>query len=84
MNPVDKKIDDALNYYLGEAKRSSITRTTRNTKIKRATSQLASIEARKRGDSQYKQMKKFCDLCKKYRETIHKKYASRVRSKARR
>ena len=77
-------IDNLVDQYLGEAKRTSITRTTRKTKIARATSQLASVEARKRNDSQYRQMKKFCDLCKKYRELVHKKYAPRVRSRARR
>jgi len=81
---IDKIIDDALNYYFNEAKRTSITRTSRATKIKRATGQLASVEARKRNDSTYKQMKRYCDLCKKYRERVHKKYSSRVRSRARR
>ena len=67
-----------------EAKRTSVTKTTRKTKIKRATSQLASVEARKRNDSLYKQMKRYCDMCKKFRERVHKKYSARVRSRARR
>ena len=70
------KIDQYLEF-INEAKRTSITKTTRKTKIKRATSQLASVEARKRNDSLYKQMRRFCDLCKKYRERVHKKYAAR-------
>ena len=67
-----------------EAKRTSITKVRRNTKIKRATSQLSTAMARKNNDSLYKQMKRYCDICKMYRDRIHKKYASRNRSKARR
>ena len=75
-------INDYINS-LNEGKRTSRTKVTRATKIKRATSQLASIEARKRNDSIYKQMIKYRDLYYKYRTMIHKKYSSRVRSKAR-
>lgn len=67
-----------------EAKKTSVTRTTRKAKIARATGQLATLKARDNNDSLYKQMKKYCDMCKKYREKVHKKYAARVRSKARR
>ena len=76
-----------LNNYLislNEAKRTSRSKVTRQTKIKRATSQLASVEARKRNDSAYKQMIRYRDLYYKYRAIIHKKYSARVRSKARR
>jgi len=69
---------------LNEAKKTSITKTTRKAKIKRATGQLATLQAKKSNDSLYKQMKKYCDMCKKYRERVHKKYAARVRSRARR
>ena len=75
--------DDYLDI-LQEVKKTSITKTTRQAKIKRTTSHLASIEARKRGDSLYRQMKKYCEMCKKYRKKIHKKYSPRVRSRARR
>ncbi len=81
---IDNMIDKALTSYFSEVKKTSITRTTRQAKIKRTTSHLASIEARKRNDSSYKQMKRYCDLCKKYRKIIHKKYSPRVRSRARR
>jgi len=57
---------------------------SRKTKIKRSQSQLSTGMAKKRGDPLYKMMKKYCDLCKKYREKLHKKYAGRTRSKARR
>jgi len=83
MAKTDELINRAIESFF-EGKRTSITRTSRKTKIKRATSQLASVEARKKNDTLYKQMKKYCDMCKKYRERVHKKYASRVRSKARR
>ena len=75
-------VDNYLQF-IEEAKRTSRTRVTRQTKIKRATSQLASIEARKRNDSAYKNMIRYRDLYFKYREIIHKKYSARVRSKAR-
>jgi hypothetical protein len=69
---------------LQEGKRTSITRVTRETKIKRATGQLASKEAKDRGDSLYDKMIRYRELYFKYRDRIHKKYAPRVRSKARR
>lgn len=69
---------------ISEGKRTSISKSTRAHKIKRATGQLATIEARKRGDSIYKQMIRYRDLYYKYRTMVHKKYKSRVRSKARR
>ena len=76
-------IDDYLTE-IQEAKRTSISKVKRHTKIKRATSQMSTSMARKSNDSLYKQMKRYCDLCKKYRERVHKKYASRNRSRARR
>lgn len=69
---------------LQEAKRTSIARTTRQTKIKRATGQLATIAARKRNDPLYKMMIKYRDLYWKYRDKLRKKYSPRVRSQARR
>lgn len=78
---------DILDEYLEElteGKRTSITKTTRNTKIKRATGQLATIAARKRNDPLYAKMKKYRELYYKYREMVKRKYSPRVRSKARR
>lgn len=69
---------------LNEAKRTSITRTTRQTKIKRATGQLATVAARKRNDPLYKRMIKHRDLYYKFRDQLRRKYAPRVRSRARR
>ena len=65
-------------------KRTSRSTISRGTKIKRATSQLASVEARKKNDPMYKRMIYFRDQYFKYRAMIHKKYSPRVRSKARR
>jgi len=69
---------------LDEAKRTSRTTVTRQTKIKRATGQLSSSMARKRNDPLYQRMVKYRELYYKYRNMIHKKYGARVRSKARR
>jgi len=77
-------LDPITQEILEEAKRTSRTTVSRQTKIKRATSQLASIEARKRNDSIYKRMIYFRDQYYKYRAMVHKKYSPRVRSKARR
>lgn len=79
------KIDSITEYILSEApKKTSRTTVHRTTKIKRATGQLASIEARKRNDPIYKRMTYYRDLYFKYRNMIHKKYGPRVQNKARR
>ena len=71
--------------YLDEArKQRSRTTISRKTKIKRAHGQLSTAMARKRNDPLYKMMKKYCDMCKSYRAKVHKKYAGRTRSQARR
>jgi hypothetical protein len=67
-----------------EGKKTSISRITRNTKIKRATSQLASVEARKKNDPLYQKMKFHGEKYRYYRNKIKQKYSSRVRSRARR
>jgi hypothetical protein len=68
---------------LQESKRTSVTRVTRDTKIRKATSQLSSLEARKKKDPLYGRMIYYRDLYLKYRSQIYKKYGPRVRSKAR-
>lgn len=70
--------------YLYEAKRTSITKVKRKTKIRRATSSMATSMARKKNDSLYKNMIKYRQLYLKYRSMVHKKYSARTRSKARR
>ena len=79
MDVLDSYLD-----YLNEGKRTSVTRVTRNTKIKRATGQLSTAAEKKKNDPLDKRMIYYRDLYYKYREKIHKKYAPRVRSRARR
>lgn len=79
---LDELLDEVLDL-LDEAKTPSRTVITRTTKIRRATGQLASIEARKRNDPLYQRMKKYRDLYFKYKQLVHNKYGPRVRSKAR-
>ena len=69
---------------LEEGKRTSRMVITRQTKIKRAIGQLASKEAKDRNDPLYKKMIFYRELYFKYKEKIHKKYAPKVRSRARR
>lgn len=79
------KLDPITDLILNEApKRTTRTTVHRTTKIKRATGQLASIEARRRNDPLYQRMVKYRKLYFKYREMLHKKYGPRVRSRARR
>jgi len=66
-----------------EAKKQSRHTTSRKTKITRATSQMSTAMARKKNDPTYKQMKRYCDMCKQLREKIHKKYKARNISRAR-
>jgi len=77
-------IDPITEQIINDAKKTSMTKTTRQTKIARATGQLASVQARKMNDPLYKKMIYYRDLYKKYKERVHKKYAPRVRSRARR
>ena len=81
--PLDK-IDELIEKCIKEAKRTSRTVVKRHTKIKRATSSMATSMARKKNDSAYKQMIRYRDLYFKYRAIIHKKYSPRTRSRARR
>ena len=77
-------LDEYLSYLEERPKKTSRATISRQTKIKRATGQLASIEARKRNDPVYKKMVFYRELFYKYREMLHRKYSPRVRSKARR
>lgn len=69
---------------LDEAKRMSRSKHSRQRKIKQATSSMATVMARKKGDSAYKRMIYYREQYYKYREIIRKKYSPRTRSKARR
>ena len=76
-------LEEYLDYLEEKPKRTSRTSISRQTKIKRATGQLASIEARKKNDPGYKKMVYYRELYFKYRNMLHRKYSPRVRSKAR-
>ena len=80
---IDKLMNKCLDHIF-EGKRSSRSVSTRNRKIKQATSSMATSMARKKNDSAYKNMIKYKKLYHKYRDIIHKKYSARTRSRARR
>jgi len=85
MDLTKKEINELFEELLTEApKRTSRARITRDTKIKRATGQMASAKAREINDPLYKRMIHFRELYYKYRDAVHKKYGPRVRSAARR
>jgi hypothetical protein len=75
-------LQDYLDQLQETPKRTTATRITRATKIKKATGQLASSTARKQNDPLYKRMVYFRDQYFKYRDQIHRKYTPRVRSRA--
>jgi len=82
---MDELLLEELEELLSEApKRTSRARISRQTKIKKATGQMASAAARKRNDPLYKRMIHYRELYYKYRAAVHKKYSPRVRSAARR
>ena len=84
LDPLTEYLIIKMGEDITEAKRTTRTTVSRQTKIRKAAGQLASSEARKRNDPLYQRMVKYRDLYYKYRRMIHKKYGPRVRSKARR
>jgi len=79
MKLIDKYLDQ-----IDESKRTTITKVTRQTKIKKATGQLATIKGKKLNDPMYKQMLYYREKYYHYRDMLHKKYGPRVRAQARR
>jgi hypothetical protein len=75
-------LDPLTELLLDESKRTSTTRITRATKIKKSVGQLSSASARKANDPLYKRMIYYRELYFKYRDQLHRKYAPRVRSRA--
>ena len=69
--------------YLNEVKRPTVSRISRQSKIKRDIGNLATNVAKDRNDSSYDRMKFHLDLYKKYKKRVMDKYSSRVRSQAR-
>jgi hypothetical protein len=76
------KLDPLTELLLDESKRTSTTRITRATKIKKSVGQLSSASARKANDPLYKRMIYYRELYFKFRNQLHRKYAPRVRSRA--
>lgn len=65
-------------------KRTTRSKSTRKTKIRRAASQMASAEAKQKEDPLFKRMVYFRDLYYKYRDMIKKKYRPKNVNRARR
>jgi hypothetical protein len=79
---VDKYIDSFAEGKSYKAKRTTITKVTRQTKIDRAIGALATKYAKEVNDPMYRKLVKFRDRFYKYRERIRAKYGPRVRSRA--
>jgi len=75
-------LDEYLESIQEVAKRTTITKVTRQTKIDRAIGSLATQYAKQSGDPQYKLMTKYRDKFFKFRKRIKAKYGPRVRSRA--
>jgi hypothetical protein len=69
-----------------EAKKTSrrVVTYTRKTKIKRATGQMSTALARRKKDPMYKRMLYHKQQYLKLRDALHRRYASKVRQRARR
>ncbi len=65
-----------------KAKRTTITKVTRQTKIDRAIGSLATKYAKEVDDPMYRKLVKFREKFFKYRDRIRSKYGPRVRSRA--
>ena len=68
---------------INETKKRSISSISREAKIKRATGALATSEAKRKNDPDYKRMIFHKNMWKKYKEKVMKKYSARVRAQAR-
>ena len=79
---VDEILDNLEERKMYKAKRTTITKVTRQTKIDRAIGSLATKYAKEVDDPMYRKMKKFRDKFFKYRDRIRAKYGPRVRSRA--
>jgi len=79
---VDQVLDSMQEAKKMNAKRTTMTKITRQTKIERTIGSLATQFAKKSDDSLYKKMTKYRDKFYKFREMIRKKYGPRVRSRA--
>ena len=85
MEDYEKLVDDYLDSLQEaqyKAKRTTITKVTRQTKIDRTIGALATKYAKETNDPMYKKMVKFRDKFFKFRDRIKSKYGPRVRSRA--
>ena len=58
--------------------------TTRQTKIRKATGQMSTAQARERNDPLYKRMIRYREMYYKYRDLVHRKYRPGIKARARR
>ena len=75
-----------INTYLNqlqEAKKATLTKVSKEAKIKRVQGALATKMAKDKNDPMYDKMIKFKKKWQNIKDKIQTKYASRVRSKAR-
>jgi len=83
MSKLDKYLEKIQVTEAGyKAKRTTITRVTRQTKIDRAIGALSTKYAKETNDPLYKKMVKYRDKFYKFRDLIRKKFGPRVRSRA--
>ena len=67
-----------------ETKTPTTSTTTRVSKIKKATGQMSTSQARSRNDPLYKRMIYYRELYYKYRDLVHRKYRPGIKARARR
>lgn len=76
-------LDELYDEILNEAKRTSITKITRQSKINRAIGTLAAHEAKQQDDPLYRKMIYHKEKWKYFKEKLMKKYSNRVKTRAR-
>jgi hypothetical protein len=67
-----------------ETKTPTKSTTTRHTKIRKATGQMSTAQARDRNDPLYKRMIRYREMYYKYRDLVHRKYRPGIKARARR
>lgn len=84
MEDYEKIADEMLNFLSEQhkAKRTTMTKITRQTKIDRAIGALATKYAKEVNDPMYKKMIRFREKFFRFRDKIRHKYGPRVRSRA--
>ena len=67
-----------------ETKGTSNALVTRQSKIRKSTSQMSTAQARERNDPLYKRMIYYRELYYRYRDLVHRKYGHSVSARAKR